>query len=155
MFPSVYLKYIEQWHRIPDASPAVIDSKKRLNKLEKGRETVLDSMAMGLLELDEKAKCRLVDIKRSEERLKARQEELEHLLAEANDDTIQMDELHDRVVCLLNRLDEIKFEEKRALIRALLSQITISGRPTDGITVTMVIKAEEHRTATFSREILS
>jgi site-specific DNA recombinase len=129
--------------------------KKRLNKLEKGRETVLDSMAMGLLELDEKAKCRLVDIKRSEERLKARQEELEHLLAEANDDTIQTDELHDRVVCLLNRLDEIKFEEKRALIRALLSQITISGRPTDGITVTMVIKAEEHRTATFSREILS
>lgn len=137
--------------------------KKRLEKLEKGRETILNSMAMGFFELDEKTKVRLVDIKRNEGRLKARQKELEHLLAGVNDMQAEMDELHDRAVHLLKSIDEINFEEKRALIRAVLSQITITGRPKkgiaqksmDGVTITMVIKAEEPRTATFSREILS
>jgi len=133
--------------------------KKRLDKLEKGRETILDSMAMGLFEFDENTKNRLVDIKHNEERLKVRQKELEHMLAQTKEITDDMDDLQSRAFHLINRIDEITFEEKRALVRAVLSQIIISGRPNrgtalkslEGVTIKIIVKAEEPPTTTFSR----
>lgn len=135
---------------------------KRLEKIEKGRDAILDSMAVGLLEFDENTKSRLETLKRSEERLKARKRELESLLA-GDDVPTEMDELHKKALILLKEIDGIPFEEKRALIRAVLSQITISGRPKkgtalksmDGVIITIVVKAEESQVATFSRAILS
>jgi site-specific DNA recombinase len=135
---------------------------KRLERLEKGREAVLDSMAAGLVELDEKTKDRLADIRQSAERLKARKKELEHLLA-ASDEPAEINELHQRALFLLNKIDELAFEEKRALVRSLLSQITISGRPKKGtalkslagVIITIAVKNEEPEDAAFFRAILS
>lgn len=132
---------------------------KQLDKLGKKRETLLDSIAMGLLDLDDKTKARLADIKRSEERLKARQKEVERILAETNTVTNEMEEMQSRAVHLIKRIDQLGFEEKRALVRALLSQIIISGRPNrgtaqkslEGVSIEIVVKAEEPRNDIFSR----
>ena len=124
---------------------------RRLSKLEKGKMALVDALAMGLLELDEQTEARLADLKRSVERLNDRKGELEALLAGAGDLSTEMNELYERAVSLLTRLDEMEFEDKRALVRAMVSQINVAGRhkkgeatkSMEGIAVSVYIKAEE------------
>lgn len=125
--------------------------KLRLAETEKGRETILDALASGLFELDEKIKNRLGALKCRKERLENRKKELEHLLTEAKNATVEIEELQSLAARLLNRIDNLSFEEKRALTRAVVSQVIIAGRPKpgnaaksmDGLTITVVLKADE------------
>lgn len=136
---------------------------RRLSKLEKGKLALVDALAMGLLELDEQTKARLEDVKRSVERLVDRKGELEALLAGGEEPSTEMNELYERSASLLSRLDDLEFEDQRALIRAVVSEIIIAGRhqkgaaakSMEGIAVSVYIKAEEHCLTNVSRQILS
>ena len=76
---------------------------------------------------------------------------MEALLASAGNLSTEMNELYERAVSLLTRLDEMEFEDKRALVRAMVSQINVAGRhkkgeatkSMEGIAVSVYIKAEE------------
>jgi site-specific DNA recombinase len=136
---------------------------RRLGKLEKGRMAIVDGLAMGLLELNEKTEASLADLKRSQERLNDRKRELEALLAGAGNLSTEMNELYEKAVSLLTRIDDLEFEDKRTLIRTLVSQITVAGRhkkgkaskSLDGVAVSLFIKGEKPVPANISRQNLS
>ncbi len=124
---------------------------KRLLEVERGREAVLDALASGLFELDVKTKAKLASLKEKRERLEARKKELEHVLRSTESAAVRMDELRTLAEGVLDRLDEMSFEEKRGLVRALIRQIVITGRPKpgraaksmEGVAVTVILQLEE------------
>ena len=105
---------------------------KLLADAEKGREAVLDALAAGLVELDARTKARLAELKRRKERLEVRKRELEALLRGAEGAAARLDELRALAAEVLGRLDELSFEEKRALVRAVVAQVTVGGRGVRG-----------------------
>lgn len=125
--------------------------KVRLKAIEKGKEKILDALASGLLELDEKTKNKLADLKSRRERLENRKKELERRLLAAGDGAAALEELQRLALRLLERIDDLSFEEKRALIRAVVSQIIVAGRPQpgkadqsmNGVIVTVMLKTGE------------
>jgi site-specific DNA recombinase len=130
---------------------------KRLAEVEKGRAAVLDALASGLFELDTKTKTKLADLKRRKDRLEARRKELNGALRRAGGAAARVEELRTLARDVLDRIDDLSFAEKRALVRALVAQVVVSGRPRPrtamrGVTVTVVLRLEEAGTlAAFSR----
>ncbi|HHY40729.1 MAG TPA: recombinase family protein [Syntrophaceticus sp.] len=131
---------------------------KRLNKIEKGRISVTSALAAGLLELDEKTRKRLMTIKSREERLKKRKLELEQRL-ESKGKTIAENELSRLAQQLLDGIDQLSFNEKSFLLRSLISQIMVEGRPEpgssgknlSGMLLTIVLKADPGYAGLISR----
>ena len=131
---------------------------KRLSKIEKGRISVTSALAAGLLVLDEKTRTRLQTIKSREERLKKRKLELEQRL-ESTGKTIAEKELHRLARQLLEGIDQLSFNDKSFLIRALISQIMVKGRPEpgssgknlSGMLLTIVLKADPGYAGVFIR----
>lgn len=111
----------------------------------------MDALASGLLELDERTKNKLADLKSRWERLENRKKELERHLLAAGDGAAALEELQRLALRLLERIDDLSFEEKRALIRAVVSQIIVAGRPQPGkaeqsmggVIVTVMLKTGE------------
>ena len=131
---------------------------KRLSKIEKGRISVTSALAAGLLELDEKTKARLQNLKSREERLKKRKLELEQRL-ESTGKTLAEKELHKLAQQLLKGIDQLSFKDKSFLIRTLISQIMVKGRPDPGssgknlssMQLTIVLKADPGYAGVFIR----
>ncbi len=131
---------------------------KRLSKIEKGRISVTSALAAGLLELDEKTRTRLQTIKSREERLKKRKLELEQRL-ESKGKTIAENELSRLAQQLLDGIDQLSFNEKSFLLRSLISQIMVEGRPEpgssgknlSGMLLTIVLKADPGYAGLISR----
>ncbi len=131
---------------------------KRLSKIEKGRIAVTSALAAGLLELDEETRQRLLTIKSREERLKKRKLELEQQLDNA-EKTMTEKELQRLAKQLLEGLDQLSFQEKNFLLRALIAQIMVKGRPEPGsagrnlssMLLTIVLKADPGFAGVFIR----
>lgn len=105
---------------------------KHLADVEKGREAVLNALASGLFELDGKTRGKLVDLKRRKERLEDRKRELEIFLQGSRRHVSGLEELRSLAKEVLSRLDTLEFQEKKALVRALVSQVVVSGRGKQG-----------------------
>lgn len=118
---------------------------KNLQELEKGRESVLDALASGLIDLDEKTKSRLVDLKQRKERLDARLRELDSVLSTAGAGDFRSEAIRALAAELLAALDDLDFEEKRALARAVISQVQVAGRPKTGCDVIIYLQMQENQ----------
>jgi len=92
----------------------------------------LNALASGLLELDAKTRGRLVDLKRRKERLEDRKKELETVLQGARRHFSGLEELRTLARGVLSRLGMLEFKEKKALVRALVIQVAVSGRGRPG-----------------------
>ena len=120
-------------------------AEKRLAETEKGREAVLEALASGLFELDARTRAKLAESKRRKERVERRTRELEAGLRSASTAAARFDGLRALAKDVLGRLDELSFEEKRALVRALVAQVTASGTQVRygprlaGVTVTVAL----------------
>jgi len=103
-----------------------------LKGVEKGRSSILDALGLGLVELDMNTKNKLADLKRRKERLEDRKKELEAVLNEAQRYISGLEELKLISKQILSRLNSLDFYDKKALVRALVSQVIISGRGRPG-----------------------
>ncbi|NPV74729.1 MAG: recombinase family protein [Pelotomaculum sp.] len=155
---------VKSWLQDPNAlageayasSPSIEDYLKELERIEKlvaeiekGRESVLDALASGLFELDARTKAKLADLKRRKERLEQRKKELLLAVRGASGAAARVDELRVLASEVLERMDELDFAEKKALVRALVAQVTVYGRGKRGgngledIVVTVVARMPE------------
>jgi len=122
---------------------------KHLKEVEKGREAVLDVLAAGLLELDAQTKNKLGELKRRKEKLEKHQKELAAALKGIEGAAGRLEEFCTLAKELLAKLDELNFAEKKALVRALVAQVVISGRVSPGkhgltgVNVTVLAKIPE------------
>lgn len=122
---------------------------KHLAGVEKGREAVIDALSSGLVELDSKIKNKLGQLQRRKEKLEQREREITAALQVTQRATARIRDLRIMAQDLLSRLDSLKFEEKKALIRALVSQVIISGRGIQGgnglrnVNVTVIARLPE------------
>jgi len=120
-----------------------------LKGLEKGRSSILDALALGLVELDVNIKNKLSDLKRRKERLENRKKELVTILNDTQKHIAGMEELRALSKQILSRLNSLDFNDKKALIRTLVSQIIVSGRGKPGryglrdLQITIVAKLPE------------
>jgi site-specific DNA recombinase len=134
---------VKDWLRDPDAladeayisSPRLEDclkelerTEKHLAEVEKGRESVLDALASGLFELDARTKAKLADLKRRKERLEQRKKELLFMARGVSGATARIDELRALADEVLEHIDQLGFTDKKALVRSLVTQVTVSGR---------------------------
>jgi site-specific DNA recombinase len=128
---------------------------RRLTKVEKGRAAVLDALTAGLLELDEKTKTKLSDLKCREERLIKRKKDVEQLLEYIKN--ITADDLEKEAELFLENVDTLSFEDRQFLIRTVTSQIIVTGRPQkgssgknmSGMQITLVLKVENGGSGAF------
>lgn len=105
---------------------------RHLKEVEKGREAVLEALAAGLLELDARTKNKLGELKRRKERLEQRHKELAAALQGIEGAAGKLVEFRSLAQEVLAKLDELNFAEKKALVRALVAQVVISGRVSPG-----------------------
>ncbi len=130
-------------------------TEKHMDDVEKGREAVLNALASGLFELDGKIKGKLTDLKRRKERLEERKRELEAALQGARRHFAGMKDLRTLAREVLSRLDMLEFKEKKALVRALVSQVAVSGRGRPGgqglrdVGVTILARLPEQEAGAF------
>lgn len=127
---------------------------------DKGRGNILDSLALGLFELDAITKNKLADLKRRKERLENRKKELETVLGEAQRHVAGLEELRLISKQILSRLSSLEFDDKKALVRTLVSQVIVAGRSRPGrnglkgIQITIVAKIPEQIDSSFFFSIL-
>lgn len=123
----------------------------QLQKTEKGRESLIEALSTGLLELDDKTKSKLGELKRRKETLLSRQHEIENNIRVAEYSNHTFAELYQLTSEVLDDLDSLAFEDKKALIRSMVSQVLVSGRikttnhainELPGVSVTVVFKIE-------------
>lgn len=117
--------------------------------VEKGRSSILDTLALGLFELDTATKNKLADLKRRKERLERRRKELETIINETLRYTSGLEDLRLLSTQILSKLDTFDFKEKKALIRTLVSQVIVAGRGRPGknglrnVQITIIAKLPE------------
>ncbi|GAF27395.1 site-specific recombinases, DNA invertase Pin homologs [Moorella thermoacetica Y72] len=122
---------------------------RHLKEVEKGRVAILDAMAAGLLELDAQTKNKLGELKRRKERLEQRQRELAAALQGIEGAAGKLAEFRALAQEVLAKLDELNFAEKKALVRALVTQVIVSGRVSpgkqglNGVNVTVLARIPE------------
>lgn len=118
----------------------------RLNEtvaaIEKGREKLIDALSLGLIDLNDKIKARLADMKRRKEQVEARLKTVEAGIVNARLDASKLGELRKLAEKTLARLDDLSTDEKRVLIRTLVKEVTVEGRGrTAAVTVILGIPA--------------
>lgn len=101
----------------------------RLKEIEKGRESMMDVLGAGLIDLDDRTRERLARLKQRKERLESRRKDLKGKLHIVE---CSLDELKKVAAQVAERLDDLSWAEKRGLVRALVVRITVSGRPLRG-----------------------
>ncbi|MGB9825490.1 MAG: recombinase family protein, partial [Desulfofundulus sp.] len=136
---------------------------KRIAEVEKGREAVLDVLASGLFELDAKTKIKLEELKRRKIRLEQRRKEILAVLEGTEGTFSRIEELRILARNVLSKLDELEFEEKKALVRELVAQVIVAGRGKSGdnglkdVSITVVARIPDSEksvsSTSFSRDI--
>ena len=131
----------------PDEQINIID--KHLEDINKGQNAVINLVANGLVDLNDSIKGRLSELKRRQERLENRKEELILLQKQHQDSMERIEELREISKAILNSLDELDFSEKVSLVRTLIKQVIVLGRGVQGgdglrfIKVTIIAKIPE------------
>lgn len=126
---------LEELARRADRSAEVEKELAAVDKLilevERGRQNLLTALASGLCELDEFVSKKLADLKSRREALEKRKSEILSMCVSAKEASVRISRLRQLSREMLDRLDSLTFEEKKSLVRALVRQITISGRGKD------------------------
>lgn len=104
---------------------------KHLAEVERGRDNIRSALAAGLLDLDPKTAKTLAELKNREKQLAARKSEIETTLHQLALAETRFKELKRQAADFLSRLDELSFEQKKALLRTLVRQVTVTGRGKD------------------------
>lgn len=137
---------LENWPQAEEIKKELGWIERHIEEVERGRSVILDALASGLVELDEKVKVRLVELKGRKEKLEQRQKELRQALQEAEITEQRLRELRVLAEHVLSRLDDLDFASKKALVRALVAQVIVSGRVKpgkhglSGVSVTVIAK---------------
>lgn len=139
---------LADWPEAEKLKEELVRVDKLLSEAERGRENVLAALASGLFELDARTKTTLAELKRKVERLGQRRKEIETVLARVVGAERNLAALREAGAKLLARMDGWPFEEKRDLVRALVQQVIVTGRPRPGdacgdVTVTVVPRAPD------------
>lgn len=122
---------------------------KHLQDIEKGQHSLINLIANGLVDVDDNIKKKLTESKRRKERLESRKEELIKLQKSHQESLDKIEEIKEISQAILDRLDDLDFTEKIALVRALIKQVIVSGRGVQGgkglrfIKVTVLAKVPE------------
>lgn len=125
---------------------------KKIIELEKGRGTIIDALTSGVLGLDEKIKNKLFEIKNKNAYLLKRKDEIIGALEVSRVSILNINHLFKVSKELLDELDELEFEEKKKLLRSLVSQIIIVGRTNTtnhkidelpGVEITIIFNLDE------------
>lgn len=112
---------------------------KLLKEAEQGRENILTALASGLFELDARTKRVLTDLKQRIEKLARKKTEIEAALTHFRKVEPGPGTLKTAGTKLLGQLDDLVFGEKRNLVRALVKQVVVAGRPGAGeIKITVI-----------------
>lgn len=109
----------------------------RIDKLictvDKGREGILDVISAGLVDLDNKTRSKLNELKRKKDSLEKRKKEIEEILKTSVSRLYKIEDLKSIAKEYLSKLDELSFEEKQFLVRSVLTQVIVSGRGKKGV----------------------
>lgn len=100
---------------------------KRLSEVRKGRSNILRALASGLADLDSDSTKLLNELRERERRLEARRREIEAALLRSAADESRIKDVCRRAKEYLGMLDTLSFDQKRALVRTLVRQVTVSG----------------------------
>lgn len=111
----------------------------QLKDTERGRETLIEAMSLGILELDDKTKKKLLEIKNRKDKLIQKQKNLQNSLLAFRHSVHNYSELYNAIAAVINDIDNLDFEQKRELLRSAISQIEITGRIDPGNTVPGVL----------------
>ena len=101
---------------------------KHLADLKRGRHNILRALAAGLTDLDGDTAGMLRELKARERQLEARKREVEAALRRAAAEGAKAEDVYRMAREYLERLDELTFEQKRSLVRALVRQVAVSGK---------------------------
>lgn len=101
-------------------------------EIDQGQEAVLDALASGLVELADRTKKRLIELKRRKERLLQRFNELLLIVNGSKGSTGRLDELRELSQGVLLRLNDLNMSEKKELVRSIVTQVMVSGRSSRG-----------------------
>lgn len=118
----------------PDLERQLEGIEKQLAETDRGRENILAALASGLFELDEKTTATLSELKKRREHLEARKKEIRDALKKTPS---SIESLKLMALQVLARLDDLDFEQKRAIVRSLVKQVIITGKGKD-MAVTVV-----------------
>lgn len=117
--------------------PADADAKKEIEKLnkqlgdtERGMTQLIDLVASGMVELDIRIRQKLTQLKQRREQLERRIKEVNKESGMAGFSRPDVKSLKQLASELIERIDELEFEEKQQLVRSMVSQVYISGRIT-------------------------
>lgn len=105
---------------------------KKIAEIQKGRENLIELISSGLAELDEKTKTKLGELKKRKETLEKRAGEIQSNLYSFQYSQQNLLDLQKMASEALESLDDLDFETKQALIRSVVSQVIVSGRPYQG-----------------------
>lgn len=126
--PDALTREIRERSREKDLRADLKRVEKHLADVEKGRDNIRSALAAGLLDLDEKTAKLLRDLKGREKQLLARKKEVEAALRRSAAVETRVREIRRQAESFLSRLDSLSFEQKKALVRTLVKQVTVSGR---------------------------
>lgn len=104
--------------------------RKKIMELDRRRETVIDSLSSGLLDLNQGIKKRLSEIKTKKIKMEARLGQLEELLEAVEYETTKQD-LMKEAKCILEGIDYLGFSDRRAVLRLVVKRVDVK-RVKDG-----------------------
>jgi site-specific DNA recombinase len=121
------VKLLKEVQRVDQDQTQVKDTllelKQRIQEVEKGQENVLNALAFGLLELNNKTTAALRDLKNRKARLLRQYDDLENKLYKQHLSLTYLQTISKEV---LGSLDEIDFARKKAIVRSLIKQIIVT-----------------------------
>jgi len=118
--------------RMNDLQREMVNIDYELGQLDKGRRNVLEAVAAGLVDLDDISRADLARFRMQEDKLNRRKMELVQIIQDEEGRRMKVDEVRSLAADTLNRLDDLGFTEKKAIVRALVAQVVIYGRPAAG-----------------------
>lgn len=128
------------------------DVEQKIKEIEKGRESLIEALSLGLLELDDKTKKKLMDLKTKKEKLILRLNELKNSLRAFEYSSYNFAQLYKLTDEIFAEMDEWDFEDKRKLILNTVYRVVVRGRcdrynnrpgQLPGVEVTLVFRAED------------
>ncbi|MGI9862341.1 recombinase family protein [Moorella naiadis] len=126
--PEALIKEVRERSKEKELKTDLETINKHLAEVEKGRDNIRNALAAGLLELDGKTSKILQDLKSREKQLLVRKKEIEAALYKNAVTETKAKEIYGQAAKFLSRLDELVFDQKKALIRMLVKQVSVSGK---------------------------
>jgi site-specific DNA recombinase len=125
----------------------------RQKETEKGRNNLIEAISSGYLELDENTKSKLSELNRRRTALSIRVDEINKSIKSFEMSQVSFNKLRAVSTELISDLDNFDFDQKQSLVRAVTSQVLVSGKARtgprvngvtlEGVDISVVLNAEE------------